>query len=325
MKVDLHIHTNCSDGLYSPSEIIQRAAEEGVTILSFTDHNCFADDYSSLIEQAKKLNLYLIKGIEISSRFHNIELHILGYNLGQPCSALEEYLEYYQKEKTIQTQLRCQESLNDPLRLASGKQISLPFEEIQQRAPNNKKVYLWNEMIYLLAQKFNQDKRDQDPSMSFHQAKALLIGLPSAYEQFKEAIPSLKRGKTLWPVHHKIQYHSTEDIIHWIKESQGLSSLAHPGEQAPGLKEDLIAELKRISPLDALEVYSPKNKNIMFYRQIAQKLGLLFSGGTDFHFADDYNRLGMVLNKRTPQPPTSNDCLILTKEKITLLSKLQPF
>ena len=79
-RSDLHIHTNCSDGKFSPKQIIDMAKQNGVDLISITDHDS-VDAYSNeLFDYAKKLKIKLVKGVEISTKFNNIGIHVLGYD-----------------------------------------------------------------------------------------------------------------------------------------------------------------------------------------------------------------------------------------------------
>ena len=78
--IDLHIHTNLSDGALSPKEVIDNAKKNGVSVIAIADHDTI-DAYSNeLYEYAKKNNIQLINGVEISTRVNKAGIHVLGYN-----------------------------------------------------------------------------------------------------------------------------------------------------------------------------------------------------------------------------------------------------
>lgn len=80
MKIDLHIHTNKSDGEYSPKEIIDEAKKLGVSVISITDHDTI-DAYSEeLFNYVREKGIKLIPGVEISTKIEKVGIHILGYN-----------------------------------------------------------------------------------------------------------------------------------------------------------------------------------------------------------------------------------------------------
>ncbi|WP_125154699.1 PHP domain-containing protein [Clostridium rectalis] len=78
LKGDFHIHSNASDGKYSPSQIINMAVKENVDILSLTDHDT-TDGLDIAIESGRNLNLKVIPGIELSTTYKGEKIHLLGY------------------------------------------------------------------------------------------------------------------------------------------------------------------------------------------------------------------------------------------------------
>lgn len=78
--IDLHIHTNISDGALSPKEVIDEAFKNGVHTISICDHDTIEAYNEELFDYAKKKNIQLIPGVEISTKFKKIGVHILGYN-----------------------------------------------------------------------------------------------------------------------------------------------------------------------------------------------------------------------------------------------------
>lgn len=79
MRVDLHTHTSVSDGQLSPSELLHQAEAAGIDILSITDHDS-TDAYATLLDFTSP-SLTLIKGIEFSTEWKKIGIHIVGLNI----------------------------------------------------------------------------------------------------------------------------------------------------------------------------------------------------------------------------------------------------
>ncbi|WP_234121497.1 PHP domain-containing protein [Clostridium hydrogenum] len=77
-KGDFHMHTNASDGKYSPKELISLAKEKGIDILAITDHDT-TDNLGDAIETGLDLNVKVIPGIELSTLHNKESIHILGY------------------------------------------------------------------------------------------------------------------------------------------------------------------------------------------------------------------------------------------------------
>ncbi len=84
-RADLHAHTTCSDGSFTPEELVVHAKAVGLSALSITDHDSI-DAYPSAIVKAKEIGLILGAGVEFSSVFKEMSVHILGYDvdLGHP-------------------------------------------------------------------------------------------------------------------------------------------------------------------------------------------------------------------------------------------------
>ncbi len=80
-NIDLHVHTNVSDGKYTFKEIIDMAIKNGVTTISITDHDNIGAYTKENIEYAKKNNINLIYGVEISTKTNKCGIHVLGYNI----------------------------------------------------------------------------------------------------------------------------------------------------------------------------------------------------------------------------------------------------
>lgn len=79
-KIDLHMHSNISDGVLTPYEIIEEAVNNGVSVISITDHDIIDAYNAELFAFAKSKNIRLISGVEISTRAKGIGIHVLGYN-----------------------------------------------------------------------------------------------------------------------------------------------------------------------------------------------------------------------------------------------------
>jgi predicted metal-dependent phosphoesterase TrpH len=77
-KADLHCHSTCSDGTFSPEQLVKHALEIGLKGLSITDHDTI-EAYRTILPIAQELGLAMITGIEFSAMFKGVSVHILGY------------------------------------------------------------------------------------------------------------------------------------------------------------------------------------------------------------------------------------------------------
>jgi 3',5'-nucleoside bisphosphate phosphatase len=97
-KADLHIHTNHSDGYYSPGHIVKKAKEANLDVISITDHDSL-NGIPEAIEAAKEFSIEVIPGVEISSDMGDREVHILAYFVEQNNVELERYLSFFREER----------------------------------------------------------------------------------------------------------------------------------------------------------------------------------------------------------------------------------
>ena len=89
---DLHIHSNCSDGVLSPKEIIDRAVNNGVSIIAIADHDTVDAYNNELFEYAESKNIKLIPAVEISTKTKKSGIHVLGYNFDLEDAKFKEKL-----------------------------------------------------------------------------------------------------------------------------------------------------------------------------------------------------------------------------------------
>ena len=80
-KIDLHIHTNKSDGKLSPKEVIDEALKNGVSTIAIADHDTIEAYSDELFNYAKKNNINIIPAVEISTKTKKGGVHVLGYNI----------------------------------------------------------------------------------------------------------------------------------------------------------------------------------------------------------------------------------------------------
>ena len=109
MKVDLHIHTTYSDGVFSPEKIVDTAIDAGLDAIAITDHdNVLA--YPIALNYAKKIAdsggkaLEILPGVEINTIYKDIEIHILGYFMNRDDSDFQAMLKSQQKARIEQTE-----------------------------------------------------------------------------------------------------------------------------------------------------------------------------------------------------------------------------
>ena len=79
-RIDLHIHTNISDGLLTPKQVIDEAVKNGVSVIAIADHDTIDAYNDNLFQYAKSKNVEIINAVEISTKIDKTGIHVLGYN-----------------------------------------------------------------------------------------------------------------------------------------------------------------------------------------------------------------------------------------------------
>ena len=247
-RLDLHLHTTHSDGSFTPTEIINLARKAGVTALAITDHD-ITTGVSEATEAGKAHGIEVIPGIEISSSFRDSELHILGYFLDCEDERLNERLVTLRESRH-----RRNPKIIERLQAAG---IDITYDEVRAIAGT-------------------------DSVGRPHIARVLME---------KNVVSSAKEAFNQWlaegrPAHVPRELPTPGEAIQWIKEAKGIPVLAHPTwvKTTEGTLTDLVRQLKA-SGLDGVEVHYSTHtpRQTRDYLALAKELGLLVTGGSDFH------------------------------------------
>jgi predicted metal-dependent phosphoesterase TrpH len=97
--VDLHLHSTYSDGTFSPSEVVRRASEAGLSTISLTDHDSI-DGHAEAAETGEALGVEVIPGAELSVNADGKDLHLLAYCVDPDHRAFRDALRFYREERT---------------------------------------------------------------------------------------------------------------------------------------------------------------------------------------------------------------------------------
>lgn len=253
--IDLHTHSTCSDGTFTPTEVVKEAAKAGLRAIALTDHDT-VDGLEEAVEAGKKYGLEVITGIEFSVA-SDTEMHLLGLNFSLNCPEIKNILD----EMIIQRDLRNYKVID----LLAELGIHITIDDILAEATS--KVTGRSQIAKAMLKKgyVSSIKEAFDKYLSF--------GKPAFVER-----------STLSP----------EKAIEIIKKSGGISSLAHLNQTGKSDEElyKILTNLKNAG-LDAVEGYYTEYTEGMNlrYRKMAADIGLKLTGGSDFHGSnkDGYN------------------------------------
>lgn len=246
MPSDLHTHTNFSDGNLTPEELVAAAKAASLSYLAITDHDT-VDGIGHLYENGffPIKGLRFIPGIEFSAHHPECEIHILGYNIDIYYSELADKL----NEVTEARWSRFSEMV--------GKLCSLGYKVSE------------TEVLTIAG---------SSKSISRSHIARILVK-KGYFDTIREAFSVLlQKGKPAYVPHYRLE---PGEIIELIKAAGGTPVLAHPKL----VRDDGLVEKLCQSGIEGLEVFYPQHDeaDTERYLQMAERHGLLVSGGSDFH------------------------------------------
>ena len=254
VNIDLHIHTTASDGTCSPSEILEIARDSGLGAIAITDHDTI-DGTREALRIGPPTPLHLLTGIEISAAPppatpYTGSMHILGYGINPDNAELDRALQKLQTARRDRNP-----GIIDRLNQL-GFQISL------------------EEVIHTVGQ--GQISRPHIARVMLK--KGYVQSIDEAFDRY------LAAGKPAYVDKYRIP---CQEAIDLITGAGGLPVLAHPillGYRNRHELEQLIQLLIGMG-LKGLEAYYPEHPpaETEYYIRLAEKHGLLLTGGTDFH------------------------------------------
>jgi 3',5'-nucleoside bisphosphate phosphatase len=247
--IDLHMHTTASDGRLTPAELVARAAAARLSTISVTDHDTVAA-IGDVTAAADASGIRVVPGIEITAVDQGRDVHVLGYFFDPQHQGLAAFL-------VNQRQLRVERVREIAARLAALN-MHVDVEHLLMTAAAR-------------------------PGSS--------IGRPQIARELVRAglARSVQDAFDLWLASGRPAFvprtgPSPADVVRVVHDAGGIASMAHPGVTK---RDDLIAPLVD-SGLDAIEVYHSDHtpEDTTTYRRTAARLGILVSGGSDFHGED---------------------------------------
>ncbi|PLX40599.1 MAG: phosphoesterase [Deltaproteobacteria bacterium] len=278
--IDLHVHTNCSDGTLTPTELVKRAAVKGVTTLAITDHDTIAGNEEAL-KEGVRLGVEVIPGVEVSIKIGEVGVHLLGYGL----------------------------DFTTPRGLAAFNRLAVAREERLVRM-----VSRLNELGAPITSNEVKQLAGGEVIGRLHIAKVMMRrgfvpNLQSAFTQYlgKRGLAYVDRER-LTPI----------GAIEVIKEMGGVAVMAHPGvlERELGeFPEDVVRELKDMG-IGGIEAYYSRHspEQTEAFSELAAKLGLFTTGGSDFHAP---NPDGIELGRGYGDMRVPEECLVELKKAIS--------
>ncbi len=261
--VDLHIHTVYSgDAQYTPDEIFDFAVQSGLCALAITDHDSVAGIPSALV-LAEKTGIGFVPSIELTTDFEGRELHILGHFVEWECAHLKQTLERLNRARFEQALER--------VALLRKLGFKINYEEAAERSRDT--APSGPIMAAVILDK-NQEVRDA-------RVTPYISGSKSARPELNFFQDYMGKGG---PAYVPRRWMPTPDAVTLLLTCGAVPVLAHPGAGVFSAGERLISELKEAG-LKGLEVFTSyhDDKACHYYLNLARKLNLIPTAGSDFH------------------------------------------
>ncbi len=240
---DLHLHTQFSDGTFTPEELVLRAQNVGLACIALTDHDT-VEGCARAAAACANVKMEFISGAELTAEHEDTEVHILGYFLDPQNRVLLNRIAKFQADRQNRINEMC----------AALNKLGIPLKA---------------EAVFALA----NCKSPGRPHVARALVKEKLIdNLDDAFEKY------LKKGRSAWVPKTKMSALEGVELIH---QAGGLAVMAHPGlNRTDDIIPDLVdAGLDGIECFHTKHSTVMAER----YLEIAEKYNLLVTGGSDCH------------------------------------------
>ena len=306
-KIDLHMHSLYSDGVYDVSTLLRMAEERGLSIISITDHdNCRA--HIELMDENVRNNFSgdIKIGMEITTSFYGQKIELLAYDFNN-IEAVNEF--FINKKESVDWK---------KVAIKSARNVLEIFDELNIKYPDKYKKNLeipkFESKLYddiLLLNDKEELKKKLGTSYSLNGKEFFRKCVCAPYSifsiNFSKYIPSLN------------------EVINIIHKNGGILFLAHPYVYKMKNTEEFLEKLyDEHKEIDGIECYyyDFTKEQIDYIKSFAEKRNLMISGGSDFHGnTERKNQMGICINNDGYIPKELLDTWKKDKSKIKNLMK----
>jgi 3',5'-nucleoside bisphosphate phosphatase len=246
---DLHNHSTRSDGLLTPTQLIELAARTGVDAIALTDHDTL-EGLEEAALAARRLGVRFVPGVEISVSWGDTTLHIVGLQVDPASTVLREGLDSIRAGRVGRAR-RIGEAL---ARLGFAN----AFESALEIAADERVISRTHFARHLAESGAVKDTQ-------------------AAFDKY------LAKGKPAYVPH---QWATLEDAVKWIRAAGGIAVVAHPGRYGlkPMFRDEMLAQFREYGGT-AIEVVtgSHRPEEYATWQRVALEHGFLASRGADYH------------------------------------------
>ena len=246
---DLHNHSTCSDGLLSPTQLIELAARGRADAVALTDHDT-VEGLAEAAEAAHRVGIRWVPGVEISVSWADTTLHIVGLGIDAGSPVLAAGLQSIRDGRHGRA-----------ARIAKALEAH-GIEGVLEGA---------------LAFAENESMLSRTHIARYLVEKGAVKDTQAAFDKY------LAKGKPAYVAH---EWASLENAIAWIRAAGGIAVLAHPGRYGlkPWARGELLEEFRRLGG-EAIEVVTGSHRPEQYatWQRLAEEHGMLASRGADYH------------------------------------------
>lgn len=266
-RIDLHIHTNKSDGKLTPIEIINEAVRKNIDTISITDHDTVDAYTKEFFEYAEKRKINIVTGVEISTKIDKCGIHVLGYNINIHDINFVNALEKSRNSRHIY--------LHDVSEKLSQLGYFVDVEKLD-RIESVTKDHIAENIV-------NNEKNRE---ILIEKYKAIPTKGEFIETMMNENCPAYVKKNTLSP----------KEAADIIRNAGGKVFLAHPVayvHQDRLTENDILKIVKEMNPdgIEANYIFIDRNNKkineVEKWNEFAKKNNLLVSVGSDFHKYDE--------------------------------------
>ena len=263
--IDLHSHSTASDGTLRPGEVVRLAKENGLRALALTDHDT-VDGIAEAREEAARVGIGLVNGIEVSCAFPRPgTMHLLGYGFDVAHAAMQKLLKVIGEARAERAGL----IIGRLKRLG----VELSVEEVREEAGGLGRPHLAKMLV----------------------KKGYVISQNEAFRKY------LGGGGAAWVDNLPLM---SDGVIPLIREAGGIVSIAHPFQ----LRRQTFAQLEAVvrelaeQGMEAVETIHGSHDTDMVHRltRLTDRVGLLTTGGSDYHGPEKGTKLGLPAGRVVP-------------------------
>ncbi|GGG89452.1 PHP domain-containing protein [Paenibacillus radicis (ex Gao et al. 2016)] len=258
-KADLHTHTTASDGTRQPADNVRLAKEAGLSAVAITDHDTMAG-VEEAIAEGERIGITVVPGVELSTVAEGRDIHILGYYTDWRDVLWQERLAGLRGTRDQRNEMIVERLVQ--------LGVSITMDEVIRAAASSEAA--------------------GDGNGSSARAKGKTIGRPHIAEVLlnKGVVSTMKEAFDLYLAEGAAAYVNPPrlhpfEAIEWIREAGGTSVIAHPGLYGD---DELVEKIVRRG-IEGIEAYHSDHdaEAEARYVQMAERHGLLVTGGSDYH------------------------------------------